>query len=168
MTTTDQRGCSVSQTRFIEGRPPVWDALVEAIPTVVDSGPFYLAYDHGIYACNKAPLPPSKQLVVHEEVHFKQQDEYEGGPDAWWSDYLGDERFRLEQEIEAYATQIAWHKNQGGREWCLHWAASAISSPLYGNLLTYEEAKEVLRSTSALLGTEATNSLTSDDSEPSN
>lgn len=96
------------------------------------------AYDGSIY-CDY-PLPPD--LVVHEKTHLKQQEKY--GLDYWVDNYLNDDKFRLDMEIEAYRKQLASIKNREFRFRVKLDCIDSLTSGLYGNLLTKDEAKKLL------------------------
>ena len=81
-------------------------------------------------------------LMVHEETHTVQQG---NNPDEWWDRYFTDESFRKEQEIEAYRNQYKYaleNYNRASRKRLLRQISKDLSSHLYGNLMTEEEAKE--------------------------
>lgn len=71
-----------------------------------------------------------------------------GGKDAWWTRYLAEPRFRLEQEAEAYAVQYKWilkhlaDRNKRAR-W-LHEYATQLSGPLYQVAVTHQQAKQMI------------------------
>jgi hypothetical protein len=52
-------------------------------------------------------------IEIHEEVHLKQQAQW-NGPEIWWTKYLTDPAFRLQQELEAYSVQYLWVKKEVG------------------------------------------------------
>ena len=85
-------------------------------------------------------------LEVHESVHGRQQGD---DPKSWWDRYLREPKFRLEQEVEAYAYQYAFVKHQ---EWgdkteqnFLQAIASDLSSPIYGKVVTYQDAEDMIK-----------------------
>ena len=94
------------------------------------------AYDHVIYA--NSPLPD--HLIIHESTHFKQQDKY--GLKKWVKKYLKDDEFRLEMEIEAYKNQVYSIRDRNERNKLKISCCRDLSSSLYGNLLTFDEAME--------------------------
>ncbi len=96
------------------------------------------AYDHVIYTDEKLP----EHLIIHESTHFKQQDKV--GLRKWVKKYLKDDDFRLEMELEAYWAQLASIKNRNEQFKVKQHSCQDLSSDLYGNLLTYEEAFEKL------------------------
>lgn len=89
-----------------------------------------------------------QDLLVHELVHVKQHAAYPGGPEAWWARYLEDKDFRMEMELEAYRTQYAWckeHLNSETRRSILKHCANDLSSNLYGHMVSYQTAKELIQ-----------------------
>lgn len=97
------------------------------------------AYNDVIYCDGK--LPPD--LIVHEKVHHKQQKRV--GLDRWVELFLTDPKFRLEQEIEAYTTQLRSITDRNYKMTVYLSSAKALSSSLYGNIISYEEALEALK-----------------------
>lgn len=80
----------------------------------------------------------TEDLVEHEKVHFKQQEEI--GADEWVKEYLSNPTFRVNMEVEAYKHQLSLHKDKNIKEATRIQIAKALSSPMYGNVLTYKEA----------------------------
>lgn len=85
-------------------------------------------------------------LEVHESVHGRQQGD---DPKAWWYRYLREPKFRIEQEVEAYAYQYAFVRDQ---EWgdetlqvFLEAISSDLSSPIYGKVVTFQEAEQMIK-----------------------
>lgn len=96
------------------------------------------AYDHKIYCNYKLPL----DLVVHEMTHHQQQDKY--GLVYWVQEYLTDDNFRLEMEIEAYNNQLKSIKDRNFRFKVREECIKHLSSDLYGNIISREQARELL------------------------
>ena len=92
------------------------------------------AYDNVIYS----DYPISHDLVVHESTYFKQQEKY--GLDEWVRRYLEEDDFRLLMEVEAYRKQLGSINNKGKRKRIKKLCCKDLSSALYGNLLTFDEA----------------------------
>lgn len=84
----------------------------------------------------------TQNLVVHEEVHERQQKEM--GVEAWWERYLIDPAFRLEQETEAYNTQYHSVSGRAQRRNLLPHIVKNLSGPLYGNIINKAKAKELI------------------------
>lgn len=100
-------------------------------------------YGDKIYAPDAHEIPP--EIIYHESIHSKQQG---NNPKEWWYKYLLNKGFRLDQEIEAYAKQLAFVKkytNSKRTEIELEEEAKALSGKEYGNLLTFDEAKTFIR-----------------------
>ncbi len=98
-------------------------------------------YNHVIYTDKPEMLTP--ELIAHEEVHFRQQDEM--GLDNWVEKYFEDANFRTQVEIEAYKAQIKYFAgNRDIQDMVRVRCAKALSSPMYGNILTYKEAYQQL------------------------
>lgn len=86
----------------------------------------------------------SDDLMIHEQTHRKQQL----NPQSWWKEYLDNPEFRLTQEIEAYHNQYTFVKKAIGIDRAtplLNKLASDLSSSLYGDCITYEEAREKIK-----------------------
>lgn len=97
------------------------------------------AYGEDIYTDNL--LPPD--LMVHENTHLEQQKKY--GLDEWVAKYLTDTQFRLQMEVEAYRNQL---NSMNDREKRFHVKRECIKnlcSSLYGNIVTSEQARILLK-----------------------
>lgn len=119
--------------------PPNYDQIVAAVGPLPPSVVF--AYGDAVYSPSGAELPAD--LVAHEEVHLRQQAEI-GGPEVWWERYLADRDFRLEQELEAYRVQIAFHGDRAARRACFRRVARDLARPMYGSLVSAEQARRLL------------------------
>ena len=89
----------------------------------------------------------SDNLIVHERTHIKQQKEY--GVKEWWDRYFEDEKFRFEQEVEAYQNQYK-HFNEtcmssNKIDELLRLCALCLSGSMYGNLCGYGEALKLIK-----------------------
>jgi hypothetical protein len=98
-------------------------------------------FTHGDTIYNPDGIEIPEYLMVHEEVHSKQQGE---DPNGWWGRYLIDEYFRIEQETESYAKQYDFMckkvKDRNQRNRLLIDIAKIVSSPTYGNVITTSAA----------------------------
>lgn len=116
---------------------PLLDKYKETFP--IDENTAF-PYDHTIYT----DLPLTPDLIIHEEVHFKQQDEI--GLDNWIVEYFVDVNFRVKMEVEAYREQVKYFAdNKDVQDMIRVQCAKALSSNLYGNILTYKEAHQQLK-----------------------
>lgn len=86
-------------------------------------------------------------LLAHERRHAAQQRGE--GPAVWWGRYFADSDFRLGQEAEAYAAQLAaFRRTRRDRELGNRYLlalAGMLASPLYGGLCTRVEATALIR-----------------------
>ena len=104
---------------------------------ITDDTIFALGED--IYTNN--PLTPD--LYVHELVHLRQQKEV--GLTEWVYDFLHDEEARLRYEIEAYREQLMSIKDRNHRYRVLVDSARKLSSDLYGNIVSFKDAMDLLK-----------------------
>lgn len=117
-------------------KPPIWDACDEAFELTGDE---IFCWGDIIYNPGGNHIPD--YLVAHEKVHRDQQgDDIEG----WWELYLEDAEFRLSQEMEAhikeYRVFCLKYKLRKHREAYLKIIAERLASPMYGEVITVEEA----------------------------
>ena len=104
-----------------------------------------IVFTYGNKLFNPSRGKIADHLLVHEMTHMAQQGE---DPAKWWDKYLEDPIFRLGQEIEAYRNQYTFgmkkitDRNQ--KAVFLHRIASDLSGPIYGGIVDYKEAKELI------------------------
>ena len=125
--------------KIIYEYPPNIEKIREHFP--IKSGIIF-TYGGELYNPDKGNI--SADLMAHEETHVAQQG---NDPDKWWDRYFIDDAFRLEQETEAYRNQYKYsleNYNRAGRKRLLKKISKDLSSPLYGNLITENEAKEAI------------------------
>lgn len=126
--------------KIVHTPPPNYEEVKKHFPTAdFDKGTLFTYGD----TCYCKSITPD--LVVHEETHTRQQ----ANPEEWWSRYFVDVEFRLEQELEAYRNQ--WRfikknvKDRNQQERYLSSFAKDLSSPLYGSIVTYSEARSLIK-----------------------
>lgn len=143
--------------RILETLPPNWQKIKKTFPRAKDE---QAVFCYGEVVHNPFGATITRDLEVHEAVHSRQQGE---NPDVWWDKYTSDQKFRVEQEIEAYGLQL-FHlkttqilkKDERGREvklylparvtnWYLEKIAQTLSGPLYGNVIDYHKAHTRIR-----------------------
>lgn len=103
-------------------------------------------YTYGDTIYFPRPQSITPDLMVHEEVHIRQQEK--GGPEKWWSRYFVDQQFRLDQELEAYRAQYQYmlaNMNRAVRRKRLKDIASDLSGPMYGKLISKATAIELIQ-----------------------
>lgn len=124
-------------------RPPNYHLFQQFFPGFEKHQPIF-CYGDTIY--NPFDREVTPDLVAHEAIHSKQQG---NNPEFWYSRYFREPRFRLEQEVEAYKTQyqiVKKHsKDRELNSWFLHQLSLDLASPLYGNLVTQQEAWRLIR-----------------------
>ena len=113
--------------------------LLDTFSKVFDITPRTIfAYDKNIY-CD---YPLTDDLLIHEQTHLAQQEKY--GLDKWVEEYLTNSGFRLEMELEAYRNQIVSINDRNQRVRVRIQSAKDLSSSLYGNIISYDEALKFL------------------------
>lgn len=124
-------------------KPPIYDTLAEAFGISWDEG---IVITYGDTLHTKEGNNITNDLVAHEKTHTRQQ--YLRGIGQWWHEYISDPEFRLRQEIEAYQNQWNFLKqNENDREKLFRKKirmAQHLSGPIYGNLLTHNEALKAI------------------------
>lgn len=110
----------------------------------------YLAFGRTIY------MPPDvtecpQSMWVHEGVHLRQQGYSVIGALFWWSKYITSKKFRYEQELEAYQTQVKWFEDTNPSATYVQKfqyrtaIAALLASPMYGSLVEASEAFKALK-----------------------
>lgn len=97
------------------------------------------AYDNCIYCNYDLPY----DLLIHEQTHLEQQKR--DGLDYWVTNYLNDPKYRLAQELEAYTAQLQSIKDRNWRAKIRMESATNLSSDLYGDMLSFQEALNMLK-----------------------
>lgn len=124
-------------------KPKCWDRISEIFPLRWDQG-VIITYGGVVHTISGKITP---ELEAHEQVHIDQQAGID--PDEWVERFISDIDFRLAVEIEAFRAQadylrVAHEHYPELLNQKLHWIYTSISSPLYGNVITYEEAKKLI------------------------
>lgn len=123
---------------IVIAKPPNYEEILKVLPAAASPGVIF-TYGDTIY--NPGGGHIADHIMQHEQVHSVQQSEI--GIEAWWQQYLSDQKFRLEQEIEAYQHQwktIQTAANRHGRRVWLCKIADDLSGAVYGNLISKDEA----------------------------
>lgn len=129
--------------KIIYDYPPNYEQIKDAFSIEHNPGVIF-TYGDALYVPGGERIPIDKPLMKHEETHARQQKKI--GIDEWWDQFLGDRNFRLSQELEAYREQyramagIPLEKRIG----YLDHICKSLSGAMYGNMLTYDEAKAVI------------------------
>jgi len=125
---------------------PLLDKVLKKfkIKSALDLGNIIFTYGDTMYSSYKTLMEMPFHLVAHELTHVFQQTKM--GRDEWWKQYLADDKFRLDQEVEAYRQQykVAKAKNEANAAYVLERVAGDLSSALYGNIIKFDEAKKLI------------------------
>lgn len=137
--------------RIIKAFPPNWPAIAAAFPQIKGKQGILYAYGDRIFNPSGGVVAP--WLVRHEEVHGLRQEALDdpdtscawpvGGITKWWTRYIQNPSFRLNEEILAHRAE--WQHYSGPYpDRYLGMMAERLSGPLYGNLISVEQAvKEI-------------------------
>lgn len=135
--------------KIINEKPPMWRKLKSLFD--FDDRTTVFTYGDAIY--NPSGNQLSEDVIVHESVHIQQQLElnrwWRSGAREWWNRFIKDPKFRLEQEMQAYQTQYYFLLQRGMNRDQLAKRVSdmayAMSSPMYGNVISYADAIRQIR-----------------------
>ena len=122
--------------------PPNYDLLCKHFPIKGKRGVVF-TYGDTLYVPDKGEI--TEDLYAHEETHTKQQSEI--GIEEWWEKYIENVEFRLSQEVEAYRNQYQYaieNYNRPQRRRLLQHISRDLASPMYGSLVSKEEAKSLI------------------------
>lgn len=129
---------------IVKEYPPNYAEICAAIPGAKEKGDTVIfTYGDIVYSPSTLSLPD--HLHNHEAVHVNQQKQM--GRDEWWTKYLADTEFRLKQELQAYRVQYNTVKRKHvwqHTEELLRSIAKDLSGDMYGNIITYEEARRMI------------------------
>jgi hypothetical protein len=127
--------------KISQQKPQIYDKCVEHFGVDWEDGVIFTYGDtiHCKYAL-------SENKIIHELTHVKQQGD---APDTWWERYFNDVDFRLAQELEAYKKESAWIKahikDRNYKTLLITENARALSSKMYGNIISFSEAYKLLK-----------------------
>ena len=101
-----------------------------------------IVFAYGDVLYNPRGADITNDLMVHEETHKRQQG---NDPASWWSKYLKDVNFRLNQEVEAYRNQFQFYK-QKHKHWMpfLQFISKDLSGKMYGNIISFVDAMSAI------------------------
>lgn len=129
----------------IHDKPPCFDNICATF-NIVPKNTFF-SYGDCVYSPDIEVVPD--HIIEHEKIHLRQQGFTKEGAALWWGKFLRDPKFRLEQELEAYARQYQYFCSQtSDREkvakflWQL---AGSLSGPLYERCITHYEAMNKIK-----------------------
>jgi hypothetical protein len=125
--------------------PPLFAELDAAFH--IKGKPVIFCFGDVIY--NPMRVPVSRELGVHEAVHSSRQGDTEEMVFAWWRRYIAEPQFRFYEEMLAHQAEYrafrANHRGVSERDRALHQISQRLASALYGNMVSWKEAKRLLR-----------------------
>lgn len=133
--------------KIVDAYPPNILQIASVFPGARRKGVIF-TYGNNIYA--PFGVRVSASLRKHEEIHAEQQKEC-GGPETWWRRYLDDTTFRFAQELEAHRAEYNWFRTYRPqhRRRALKQIAQRLSSDVYGELVTQDEATALIQNSRA-------------------
>lgn len=131
--------------RIMNGEyPPNYAEIIATIPAVAENPNIVFTYGTRLYVPGGGLIP--SHLKTHEEKHVVQQMKM--GVDRWWSEYLINPSFRLEQELWAYRAQYrAMRKKHTSKfqiEQFLLKISKDLSGEMYGNIVDSIKARKLI------------------------
>lgn len=103
-----------------------------------------ITYAPAIHSKNRSISP---QIIHHEEVHIRQQLAYPGGPAAWWREYIRNDKFRLQEELEAHKAEAAYVRtnvhNRKKSEAAIDYIRHSIATN-YAGIISLSEARRLI------------------------
>lgn len=127
--------------KIVIGLPPNYEQICAVFPAVRNTRGVCFAYGDTLFTPHGTGTI-EYHLRVHEETHGRQQSAM--GVQTWWNRYLSDPSFRLEQEVEAYHNQFM-AMSRPDRERKIRVIAGDLCGPIYGELVSFKEAKRLIR-----------------------
>ena len=122
--------------KILNEQPPILDKILKAGLKPRKTTVF--AYGDILYNPSGVEIPPD--ILVHEEVHIRQQKDNKDFLDK----YLNDKEYRLRVEVEAFREQYKFVcemlKDRNYRAKCLHSLAQELSGSVYGEIINLSEA----------------------------
>lgn len=132
------------EMKILVAFPPNIKQIAEKFGLTVEQAK-NLLYAYGDTIYNPGNHKISRDLIVHETTHSMRQGK---NIEAWWKKYLNDSEFRIMEELEAYTNQYKAfcedQKDRNMRAKFLHRIATDVSGPVYGNMLSFKDAREVI------------------------
>ena len=100
--------CVIRLMKIVHGYPP----NLTAIKSVLNIDERYTLFTYGDTIYNPSGRYIPDHILVHEEIHAHQQCSFDGGAERFWSLYLTNASFRLDQESQAFRAQYAFVKKE--------------------------------------------------------
>ena len=126
--------------RIVVDHPPNYQQILAVLPAASKRG---VIFSYGDLIYNPSGLSIPREIQAHEAEHGRRQIAL--GIDEWWTRYIRDPLFRLDEEI--YGHHAEWKaatRRHGPRPRDIERIAARLASPLYGGLLTIGQAKHAI------------------------
>lgn len=127
---------------IVSTHPPNYADILAVFPDAAKHGVIF-TYGNTIYNPSGSDISPA--LHAHEGIHCGRQG---SAIDEWWARYLVDVEFRLNEELlghrAEYRAFLATTRNRETHNHYLQQVAQRLSSPLYGNLLSMQQARKAI------------------------
>lgn len=144
--TVTSYGVSVNSMKVVHEIPPFYEDVLAA---GLNPNLRYVMFAYGDVLYVPGGFQPLPEMMAHEMTHGRQQEAYEGGKDAWWGRYLGDQYFRIEQEAEAYANQYKAYckqfRDRNAQARYLIAVSKDLSGALYGSVISRAAAQKLIQ-----------------------
>lgn len=134
--------------RVVHAPPPLFDEIIAAFPQATRPGVLFCWGDK-IYATGP-PRSIGFEFQAHEQVHCDRQG---ADPATWWRRYIAEPAFRLEEELPAHIAEFKslceqhsyrWVSKRAMRRTFAAHVARKLAAPLYGNLISVDDAKKAI------------------------
>ena len=126
--------------------PPNFQAIVDRFgPPVTKPGVLFTYGNVIYYPGGRRRGPISDAIMAHEAVHARRQGD---DPAGWWQRYLTEKSFRYTEELVAHQVEYLVASEGVGRQIrrrALALIAHRLSSPLYGRMVTLDQAREAIK-----------------------
>jgi hypothetical protein len=119
--------------KIVKALPPNFAAIKAAFNPPSDS-----LYCYGKTIFNPGGDPISTSLIIHESVHSRRQGEK---VEEWWEKYIGDPRFRLDEEVLAHRAEYLFLRSRNKNA---DYVIERLCSPLYGSMISRDEAAKLV------------------------
>lgn len=123
--------------RVLTTFPPNWRDIQATFN--VRGKPVIFCYGDTIYNPQRIKIPP--ELMVHEAVHSHRQGE---DPKGWWHRYITEHVFRFEEELPAHRAEYQDLCRRVDSRQALPLVAKKLASPLYGSLVSVDDAARLI------------------------
>jgi hypothetical protein len=134
--------------QIVDARPPNFKDIAKKFPAARKPGTMF-AYGDTLYAPGHGQIGGpiiTDALMAHEMEHARRQ--MAAGVGIWWAQYLESCGFRFDEELLAHREEWRVIREtvsvRQHRRIHLKMIAARLSGPLYGNVVTFAEARRMI------------------------